>query len=717
MKRLISGLKYAFVFPLALLLMPASGKAMAIFFLTAAALFCLLTFRAGGWREDKPGKLGILSLAVFALLLGQMYLDFYARWTDSRTMLRLTAKLGITPQLLVTIAAVILCAMAFGGGLYAVTRCPALLLRKGHDLYEKRPKLAVGLLIIAVSLGEHFLLGYTSLQSFEYAAGCGLPLLVLNLLLAGAVNLLLAALLRSWKSGLIVSGTVVAVWGIVNYYVILFHGSPMFLSELENVKTALAVAGGYTIPIALAPIIVLVLYLLELVLLKLAPKGKLSGRESRIFCLLVAANIALFALGMRIFWPDLGWNWRDAIQNNGFLVCTVKDLSYRMHPFVVPDGFDANAPIPCEAAAQDPQPVTAPDIILILNESFCDLDAYTEIRADQDYLAPLYAIENAAIGYAVTPSVGGGTNNSEFELLTSNSMYLIRNYAPFNFVNFARSDNSVVKYLKQFGYTTAAMHCGMPENYMRNKAYPQMGFDTILLGEEPFRQSHNGKRPWLDGDNYADLMTYAEAMGDGPRFLYLLTLQNHGGYEMNEPELDTVHTQLDFGHLTDDIDEYLSSVALSAQAFRELTVQYAQSDRPVIICMVGDHAPSFILDMRSTASRSEVEDEIAKRTVPYIIWANFEVDFSDCGDYVTMTDLVPILAKLAGLPLPAYYRMLLKLHEALPVRSAIGAYRDSAGFFGKINPDMPMYHDLQTYYYAEYASLARSRNYDEALFQ
>ena len=50
---------------------------------------------------------------------------------------------------------------------------------------------------------------------------------------------------------------------------------------------------------------------------------------------------------------------------------------------------------------------------------------------------------------------------------------------------------------------------------------------------------------------------------DGPRFMYLLTYQNHGGYEQNDNEYDTVYIQKELGDLTDDVNEYLSSVEKS----------------------------------------------------------------------------------------------------------------------------------------------------------
>ena len=59
-------------------------------------------------------------------------------------------------------------------------------------------------------------------------------------------------------------------------------------------------------------------------------------------------------------------------------------------------------------------------------------------------------------------------------------------------------------------------------------------------------------------------------MGKGPRFMYILTIQNHGGYGyLNENDY-LVHTQNDFGDYTNDINEFATCMYLSNKGFEEL---------------------------------------------------------------------------------------------------------------------------------------------------
>lgn len=73
-----------------------------------------------------------------------------------------------------------------------------------------------------------------------------------------------------------------------------------------------------------------------------------------------------------------------------------------------------------------------PDVILILNETFYDLKMITDIETDHEYMSGIKSLDNSVHGYAVVPLPGGGTNCSEYEFLTSNSLQLMPGVTPFN---------------------------------------------------------------------------------------------------------------------------------------------------------------------------------------------------------------------------------------------------------------------------------------------
>lgn len=225
-----------------------------------------------------------------------------------------------------------------------------------------------------------------------------------------------------------------------------------------------------------------------------------------------------------------------------------------------------------------------------------------------------------------------------------------------------------------------------------------------------------GNRSWTDQNNYIEMLDLCQIEDNTPRFMYLLTYQNHGGYEQNDSSYDTVHVKNEFGDLTDDVNEYLTSMEMSCYAFVELTQTLEKSDRPTIVCMVGDHAPSFISELECKEEYSEKEKNIFSRMAPYVMWANYDIAYDKKSEYASMVDLVPMVIEAAGLPLSDYYNYILNMHDVLPVRTSDNWYMDKDGNIAKYGKDSPYYDLITQYYYMEYNALKVGKDYKKELF-
>ena len=411
------------------------------------------------------------------------------------------------------------------------------------------------------------------------------------------------------------------------------------------------------------------------------------------------------------------WSWGPAVNEYGYEISLMNSIYLTKNKYVIPDGYSAEKIQIPEMSDLENEGQRKPDVILILNETFSELGYYCDLLPEEDPVNQLYETERIIHGYSTVSLVGGGTNNSEYELLTSNSMAGITISAPF-LVFDMNNANSVVSHLEKFGYHTVGMHCGEKRNYGRNTAYPAVGFDDIYLGKDSF-QEYNvyGNRPWLDKDNYIDLIQAYEGCGEEPRFMYLLTYQNHGGYEQNPPEEDLISIKEDFGTYIDDVNEYLSSMKLSVEAFRELTEYFSNVDRDTIILMVGDHMPSFISQLEPKHGIEGLQCDISQKTVPYIVWANFDIGDSAFTNHSSMVDLIPMLLKTAGIPLSPYYQYILDLNRVLPIRTQEGLVADEKGVIYYSNDQLPSYELIQNYYYMEYNNLLHGDDYRNELFE
>lgn len=515
-----------------------------------------------------------------------------------------------------------------------------------------------------------------------------LQAIILNICILLIFNFIVYILINRLWLTMIVSGLLWTIIGVTNYYVIQYHGMPFTITELKNFKTAINVLGSYNLDIGSIPIIILIIGTLIVLFSVFERKYEISKKRSLkavmlpCFAIVVCA-VYIFAAGYgdTPIKPKktIGWSWKEAYGKYGYVACVVEDLYSKSNIINKPENYNyeevkeiydkyAN-----EGNAQVQE--TYPDIIFIVNESFYDLKRLTDFETDVDYLKNIRNMDNLLKGYAVSPTPYGGTNSSEYELITSNSLYLMKSgVTPFNVINL-KGANSIVSHLKSLGYNTLGTHTESGINYNRISGYNDLGFDSVKFEEEyEDLEYYYGRWYETDASVYRNMIKWYEEMGDEPRFLYMLTIQNHGKWDLNDSEYDKIHITEGEFEITDTINEYLTSISLSDEAFFELTEYFKNVDRPVVLCMVGDHCPSFAGEI-ADADLSADEKALKLRETPLYIWANFELDESELGS-IGMPFVVPTLLKVAGVPLSGYYEYILEISKNVPIITSYGKYFD-----------------------------------------
>ena len=576
--------------------------------------------------------------------------------------------------------------------------------------------------VVCVLLIQYVMMQYSCIPGFVHFIDQKVYMIGINYLILIAFHLFLLLILQRWSISLCVSSILISIWSICNYYTIMYHGSPLFLTEVANMTTAFNVIGNYQYPIdqPMMSLILLILLLAIGVAFSFFLQEKRTAFRwkkwmSHFILLFASVNVLFYCLfGNETIKgrSTMSSYWKVGVSPYGILSCIIEDVDKKINYLNKPEGYNVEELE--DITNKNKKTGQTPDVIVILNESFYDLNSYTDTKAEEDPLNDFYGIDNAIYGKAISPGSGGGTNDSEFELLTANSMYLLRNSAPFNYLDFTRNHNNIVQYFKDLGYTTTAMHPCRGSNYSRHIAYPALGFDSTLF-EENMNTNYYGNRWNLDKDNYADLIDHYNAMDSSPRFLYLLTFQNHGGWEQNEPSYDTIHTSRDYGDLNDDINEYMTSVQMSAQAFQNLTDYYMDVDRPVMIIMVGDHAPAFINSLNGDGM-TETEMQIQRQSVPYVIWANFKLEVGDNQtDYLAMNSLMPLALDMADMPMTTYQQINLSFHNEKGVFTKDGLTYDLKGNIGTVEElyAEPLW---RKYVFMEYSAL-KMDHYQQELYE
>ena len=237
--------------------------------------------------------------------------------------------------------------------------------------------------------------------------------------------------------------------------------------------------------------------------------------------------------------------------------------------------------------------------------------------------------------------------------------------------------------------------------------YPLLGFDEFL--SEPsvkeFECEHGRISDWA---NYQEVIRRYEQWKDEQTsehfFCFNVTFQNHGGYLTGYRCENPPHYA--GGAADPDVEEYLSTVHVSDQAFQKLVEYFRQEKEPTVIVMFGDHWPRLNNEFLDTiteqdTSAGELEKSQDRYETPYLIWANYDIDAEE-GGKLSANYLSTLLLETAGVPLNSYYSFLGGLSEELPVMNRIGYIDAEDDYVGsdteldeKTQQDLKNYEQLQ----------------------
>ena len=77
-----------------------------------------------------------------------------------------------------------------------------------------------------------------------------------------------------------------------------------------------------------------------------------------------------------------------------------------------------------------------------------------------------------------------------------------------------------------------------------------------------------------------------------------------------------------------------------------------------------------------------MQDELNQRTVPFFVWANYDIEEENV-EYTSLNFLSNYIYGAAGLELPAYNQFLQEVQEVVPAVSSYGYYSAEKGMLDK----------------------------------
>ena len=349
-----------------------------------------------------------------------------------------------------------------------------------------------------------------------------------------------------------------------------------------------------------------------------------------------------------------------------------------------------------DAAASADGGIRPVNVIVIMNESLSDLSVLPGVESNMDAMPFLRSLtENTVKGYAYSSVFGGTTANSEYEFLTGNTTaFLPAGTVPYQ-MYVSPGDPSLVGQMEALGYTTIAAHPYRSSGWNRPTVYADYGFDEVYF-ESDFQD-----RAYMRGDertgyvtdrcDYENLIRWYEEKEEGqPLFLFNVTMQNHSAYQMawtNLPKEVWLTGELENRFQT--VNQYLSLVYQSDQAFEDLIDYFSQVEEPTMILLFGDHQPqvatNFYTDVLGTNPDTATAQK--KQMVPFVLWANYDIPEAQ-GVELSLNYLSALLMDTANLPMTGYQKFLSQLWETAPVINTVGI-RDAQGNWYGENAALP----------------------------
>jgi len=163
--------------------------------------------------------------------------------------------------------------------------------------------------------------------------------------------------------------------------------------------------------------------------------------------------------------------------------------------------------------------------------------------------------------------------------------------------------------------------------------------------------------------------SYEEA--DKPFFCFNVTMQNHAGYDDdgNLPDKVTAKTNSDAG---DALNNYLTLLHESDKALEYLISYFESVKEPTVILFVGDHQPmlgkSFYEEqIGKLLDEFSVEDVSQMYEIPYLIWANFDLNTEETLDVTSMNYLSEILFSVAVVEKTPWMEQLAAYRREYPI--------------------------------------------------
>lgn len=454
----------------------------------------------------------------------------------------------------------------------------------------------------------------------------------------------------------IIIGVLWMVLGVCNGYMLIKRVTPFNAQDLKVATDAVSLINNYFNGFELVMVVVGIGAVTVWVVSMWRRGGQYNGKVHRIRALAgIAACAALYAVA-----TDAAIDERVVSTYFGNIAFAYEDygLPYCFMASVFNTGInepneyneksiarlsDNGSIVKSETGLKDSK---KPNIIFVQLESYFDVaesEFFTTSKDASPNLRKMY--ENFSSGYFKVPSVGAGTANTEFEVLTGmNLRYFGPGEYPYKTVLKERQSESAASALSALGYGTHALHNNGGNFYSRAKVFDHIGFDSYTSKEfmNILQFTENG---WAKDDILIQHIMESMDTTEQQDFVFCVSLQGHGDYPeekvIENPEI-TVEGIEDEA-LKNRWEYYVNQVYGMDEFAGNLVKAVEERNEPSVIVFYGDHLPTLGLKAEDLKGRYLYNTN-------YVIWDNIGLKKEDRNipAYQIMADVFERLDIHAG---------------------------------------------------------------------
>ena len=348
-----------------------------------------------------------------------------------------------------------------------------------------------------------------------------------------------------------------------------------------------------------------------------------------VFCAVTALTLVVGKVSVEV--GDIDWEKTslvDAYQNYGFAygftytfadfgISRPTEYSEELVEEIADDVIEPTAaPEPEEA-----EPLT-PNVVFVQLESFFNVHDLVDAEYSKEPI-PVFRelMETCPHGQLKVPSVGGGTANTEFEVLTGMNLdYFGAGEFPYNTILQDTTCETVAFNLKELGYTATAVHNYTGTFYGRNTVYAQLGFDRFVPQEYMNGLTYNALG-WAHDSVLTGETMKALTTTPGRDFVFTVTVQSHGKYPdtpveglddiavLAAPETVNATALQNYVNELSQVDAFIGALIDELEDF----------DEPTVLVLYGDHLPALGIETDELAT-----GDLYQTT--YVLWNNFGLD-------------------------------------------------------------------------------------------